>query len=109
MSKLMEHRGCVVPRDEYRFAGLAFNKVGIVGNDGRDVAIQSFLRAIGIHPGPRALAGASARIEIPETDVFLRRLVGDFPNANVRMSYGDVRYGREVEIKEFARDPEDAL
>src|SRR5436305_4515973 len=105
----MEHRGRIVPRDQYRLAWLTFHEIRVIGNDCRDLAVDSFLIAIGVHPRARAFTRARVRIEIPETDVFLCCLVGHFPDANVGMCDGNVGYRRKLEIEEFARDPEDSF
>src|SRR5678815_4227287 len=86
----MEHSGRIVPRDQHRLAWFSFNEIGVVRDDGRDLAVDSLLGAIRIHPRARAFAGARVRIEIPESDVLLRRLVSDFPDANVRMRDGNL-------------------
>src|SRR5690349_18924306 len=109
MAELMEHRRSIVPRDQQRFTGLALHEVSVVGNDRGDLAIDSFLGAVSVHPRARAFPGARVRIEIPETDMFLRRLICHYPDANVGMSNRNTCHRREVEIEELARDPEDAL
>src|SRR5215208_7365810 len=105
----MEHGRGIVPGDQEWFARLAFHEIRIIRDDCRDVAIDAFLRAVGIHPCARAFAGARVRIEIPETDVFPGSLVSYFPNANVGMGHRHVCDGCEVEIEKFARDPADAF
>src|SRR6185369_346445 len=105
----MNHRGRIVPGDQHRLAWFAFHEVGVVGNDCGDFTVDSFLRAVSVHPRARAFAGARVRIEIPESDVLLRRLVSDFPDANVGMRDGNVRDGREVKIEKLPGYPEDAL
>src|SRR6185503_8023717 len=57
----------------------------------------------------RAFSSARIWIEVPETDVFLCGLVGDFPNANVRVSYRNVCDWREIEIEELTGDPENTF
>src|SRR5215213_10007230 len=105
----MEHRRRIVPRYEHRLARFSFYKVCVVGNDGGDLALDSFLAAISIHPGPGTFAGASVGIEIPQTDVTLAGLISNFPHANIRVGHRHVCYGREVEVEELAGNPEDAL
>ena len=54
-------------------------------------------------------AQAALRSKYQRPICFLVGLVGDFPNANVRMSDRHVSHRREVEIKQLARNPENAF
>src|SRR4051812_43507215 len=105
----MEHRLRIVPGDQQRLTRFAFNEVCVVGNDSRDVSVYAFLRAVGIHPRARAFASAGVRIEVPQTDVLLRRSISHFPNTHIRMNDRNVSRWCKVEIKELARNPEDAF
>src|SRR5260370_7175189 len=102
----MKHRGRIVPGNQQGLARLALNKVGIVGNDRRDLAVDSLLTAIGIHPRARALARPRVRIEVPQADMFAGGLVRDFPAAYIWMRNGHVRRPPKFSIQALPPDPQ---
>src|SRR5688500_15279697 len=102
MSEFMEHRRRVVPRDQDRLSGLALNKVRVVRNDGRYIAVHSFLVAIRVHPGTRTLAFACVWIEVPKPDMLSGGLVLHFPDSHIRMENRYIVNGREREVEKLA-------
>src|SRR5258707_14874263 len=105
----MKHRSRIVPRDQQRLTRFSFYEVRVVGNDRCDLAVDSLLAAIRIHPGAGAFARARVRIEIPQSNMLLSSFVGHLPNAYVGMSDGNVGRRREVKVESFSCDPEDAF
>ena len=66
VAELVEHGDGVAPGDQHRLAGRAGDEVGVVGDDGGDLAAIGLLGPIGVHPGAGALAGAGIGIEVPK-------------------------------------------
>ena len=106
MAEFVEECRGVVPGNKDRLAGLAFNKIGIVGNDGGDVGVHLFLCTVFIHPCTGTLAGTCIRIEIPQADMLSGSFVLDFPNANIRMIDRKIRNRRERKIEQLTGNPE---
>ena len=109
MSKLVKHRRRVVPRDQHRFAGLALNKVGVIRNDCRHLAVHAKLTAIGVHPRTRTLAVSGIRIEIPKADMLAGYFIFDLVNRDVRVIDRHARDRRKAEIEQLASDPKHCL
>src|SRR5687767_925510 len=109
MSELVKQSDGVIPGDEYRLAGLTLYEIRVIRNDRLDVSVYALLAAIRVHPRTRPFSGTCIRIEIPKADVCSRCLVRHFPNSNVRMKDGNVRYRCEIKIEKLARYPEHRL
>src|SRR5258707_13577305 len=100
MTELMKHRGRIVPRNQQRLSRFSFYEVRVVGNDRGDLAVDSLLAAISIHPGAGAFARARIRIEVPQSDVLLGSLVRHFPDSYVGMRDRDVGRRREIKVEQ---------
>jgi hypothetical protein len=105
VAELVEERVRVVPRDQDRLPRLPLHEVRVVGDDGRDVAVEALLVAVGVHPGAGLLARTRVGVEIPQAHLLAGR-VGDLVDAHVRLVDGDAVDGAEAEAEELARHPE---
>ena len=98
-------------RNQQRFAWRRLHEVGVVRGQHRLLSVERGVRAIARRPCTRALALPGIGVEIPVADVLSRRLVGHFPNADIRMEDGDRAGGDgcEVEAEQLARNEEHRL
>src|SRR5687768_13425682 len=106
MAEFVKHRDCVVPRDQYGLARLAFNEVRVVRDDRRDLAVKAALFAVVIHPRSRALAVAGVRVEVPQADVLARGFVFYLPNGHVGVEHRNTGHGSKSKVEHLTRDPE---
>ena len=110
VTELVEQRHSIVPTDEHRLAGLALHEVGIVGDEGGDLAVEALLFAIGVHPRAGLLADAGVGVEVPEADM-LAREVADRPDRDIGVvdRYGARCERLEDEAEELLRHEEHAF
>ena len=107
MAELVKHGGRVVPRDQHRFSRFAFHEVGVVGHDRHDLGPELFLRAVLVHPGAGALAGACVGIEVEQPDALA--VAPDLVDAHVGVINRRIVDLDEAQVIERTRHPEHGL
>ena len=91
VAELVKERPGIVPGDQHGLARRALDEVRVVRADDGLLAVQSLVAAVHGGPGPRALARARKRIEVPQTDVLAGLLIRHLPDGDIgvedRISY----------------------